>query len=808
MFDITSDSPMIDVHMYQLSSEVTITQSAACFLCILDGGISLTQSDCIAIELNAEDIFFLPSESVYRLKAQGIALLLYVEFHPYFLSHTLGFAYQTIHFDSRVYPSNGTNSFREDLATLATNFLSDAEDKQLMLAQNAYQILYHIVSAENTVQKSDVQLSKAERKLLKYKAFVENNYFRQLSLSQAAEYMDYTPQYLSNFLKSNLHMTFQEHINSIRLRAAVLLLKYSQETIHRISALCGFANASSFEHIFQKQFQQTPEEFQSSFQLPDFQTPPNTLKEVTSHSLMLDYLYNYMHFVPTGVLLHEEYISQTAKINVTRHTDFHKSWNQIINIGTASDFEKPLFRYALQILQENLHFQYGRCIEVLSLITKQTDNAQSYYNFSQVFDLLDYMRSIHLTPFIELINKPFHIYNDDERVPTDYRHYLDTANYDSFLYEVLPHFIRACISRYGYDEFSTWKFEVWRRYTPAMNSLEDSTTYTDRFQTIAGIMKGLVPELVIGGPGFNTFLHEDNFYELMRGFNGKAFQPDFVSAYYFPYSPKEKDNPLGLTGYTAFSCNTMSHKIDRLRQHLLELHMEHLPFYITEYSSFLSTGNYISDSPYPGLFIIQQVLDNYGRVDCLSYWLACDISLAYQNYSAPLFGGNGILSKDGIPKSCFYAFDFLNQLGNQLIAMGDHFIAACSENHVYQILVFYPAVLNQTFSTSLFSQELLQFPYSAFEDVPPLDFRLQLNHMASGNYLIKTQSLNITHGNILEAWRNLNYMKDLRTSEIHYLRQASAPAIEMKLEQIEQSYLLQAILNRNEAVLFTLEQYQ
>lgn len=516
-----------------------------------------------------------------------------------------------------------------------------------------------------------------------------------------------------------------------------------------------------------------------------------------------------MNFLPNRDLIHDESIIQSEKLNVTKYSAFTRNWNQIINIGSAIDFEKPMFRYSLKMLQKHIPFQYGRCVDALSLIDEQSNNGHTYFNFSRLFDMLDFMRSIHMLPFIELSNKPFHIYKVDERIQSDYTLFLDTQTYDAYLYKVLPHFVRACISRYGYDEFSTWKFELWRRYTPAMNSLEEPDTYVTRFQHVAELLKSLVPEVILGGPGFNTFLDDTNFYDLMNAFHGKHYQPDFISAYCFPYTPKKKNAPSFLSGYTAFTKgHSMQEKLQGLMEQQKRLNMDNLPLYITEYSAFLSVGNYINDSTYPGIYIMKQVVDTYGQSASLAYWLVSDISLSYHNYSAPLFGGNGIMSKDAIPKSSFYAYEFLNQLGDHLIAMGEHYIATCSDENLYQILFFYPATLNENFSNSLFSQELLQFPHSAFEETPSLDIRLQLTHLSSGTYLLKKQCLNILHGNILEAWRQLDHLKELRYNEINYLRQTNMPSIQMRLEQLDTSCMLQAVLNRNEAVLFTLELYE
>lgn len=808
MFQITSKLPNVDIRMYQLSGEVTVRQSSACFLCILKGSLTLTQSDCIPSNLSSDDILFLHHESEYRLKAIDSSILLFIEFHPYFLLTALGYENIFPNFDSRTCPANSILNLRHDISSLAISFHLDRHKHRNNIMPKAYQVLLHLTHEENNPSLTMAKATKTEKKLEEYVSYIKANYYRPLSLTEVADYMSYTPQYLANFLKKNLHMTFQEHITSIRLDVALLLLKFTEETPTRICALSGFVNTGSFEHAFKKKYDQTPDDFLSSFQLPPFYSPSDAMTPVGSHTLEQDYIYNYMHFVSKTEVFHEASTLQSLKINTTKRQPFLTSFSQVINIGSVTDFEKPAYRHTLQMIQKRIPFQYGRCIGLFSLITEQVENEISSYQFSAVFDLLDYMRSIQLTPFLEISNKPFHMYKENEFLQTDYRSFLDTETYDTFLYKLLPHFIRACILRYGYDEFATWKFELWARYTPAMNSRESSEDYFKRFQKVAHLMKSMVPELSIGGPGFNTYLDSTFFFETIHFFVDAPYQPDFICVYYFPYTSKKKELIPSVSGYTAApQGNTMNQKIQSIKHILEKLNLNHIPFYVTEYSSFLSIRNYINDSTYPAIFILQQVVENYGSADVLAYWLASDLSLTYSNSSSPFFGGSGIVSKNCIPKSSFFAFEFLNQLGDQLIDRGEHYIVTCSRDNLYQILVFYGSNLNENFAKSLFSQELLLFPYSAFEDVPPLHFKLELTHLPAGTYLSKKQMISLTHGNVLDAWRQLDYFKELRSSEIQYLQNKAVPSFSIQFEQMDDTYLLELVLNRNEAVLFTLEKY-
>lgn len=806
MYQITSDIPMLSINVYHVFHSVRDCRTSSSFLCILKGSIKIEMENREYL-LNNEDIIYIPSETEYTIHPVESCLLLYVNFHPFILFDALGFDYTDISYCSLDYSAKSRQNLSKLLAALAVVILLQSPCNDCLVYSRAYELFHHI--ALNYIKKgSDSRhATKTDQKIAQYENFLKKNYRCQISLSDVAKALDYTPQYLSNFIKKNLHTTFQEHLNELRLQASLILVKHSEEPSARIAAICGFPNITSFIKCFKNKYNTTPEEYHINYRNNSNFSPSSGFVPVINEMLIMDYIFNYMHYVIKDTSLHGQSITQKEKVNVSRWTPIKSYWNYMINLGTITDFEKPAFRYSLKIMQNRLHFRYGRCIGLFLLAEEHTINGQHTYDFSKIFEVIDFLQSIQMKPFFELSDKPFDIYKADETEFTDYIQFLDSQKYDEYFFRVFPVFIRACITRYGFDEFASWKFELWRRYNPNMTSLESPEDYCKRFQKTAMILKSYVPNASLGGPGFNTFLGTDYFGKVLEPFQKATFLPDFLSAYYFSYDIKTTNDENGSVAYTAVtSSHTMKLKIKSLLECKKKYGMEEIPLYITEYSAYLSQGNYINDSTYPAVFIIQQMVENYGNADVLAYWLACDISLQYNNYSYPLFGGNGIITKDAIPKASFYAFDFLNQLRDALIAKGEHFIITRSEGSI-QVLVFYPVNLNHKFANSPFNQELLYYPYSAFEDVLPLDISINLTHLSPGKYLIKEHTINLTHGNVLSSWGQLNYWKVLKDNEIEYLKNESIPSVKIKSEIIGNNYYLQTKLGCNEAKLFILQQY-
>ena len=60
----------------------------------------------------------------------------------------------------------------------------------------------------------------------------------------------------------------------------------------------------------------------------------------------------------------------------------------------------------------------------------------------------------------------------------------------------------------------------------------------------------------------------------------------------------------------------------------------------------------------------------------------------YYDARSMVNGAAGILTKDNIKKPIWYALSFLNQLGEELLAVGEHYLITRRNNESYMILCF------------------------------------------------------------------------------------------------------------------------
>lgn len=75
-----------------------------------------------------------------------------------------------------------------------------------------------------------------------------------------------------------------------------------------------------------------------------------------------------------------------------------------------------------------------------------------------------------------------------------------------------------------------------------------------------------------------------------------------------------------------------------------------------------------------------------GKVSLEGYWLGSDLFSQYYDTKSLLNGGCGLISKDGIYKPSFYAFQFFNRLGSYILSHDEYSVVTASMNDNYNIV--------------------------------------------------------------------------------------------------------------------------
>lgn len=95
-------------------------------------------------------------------------------------------------------------------------------------------------------------------KIQKAVYFIHNNFSRNISLSDVADYVGCSPNYISGLLKTELGSSFGKYLKEIRLRYARSLLNDGNTTVSGVAKLSGFDSVSYFIETYKKYYGETP----------------------------------------------------------------------------------------------------------------------------------------------------------------------------------------------------------------------------------------------------------------------------------------------------------------------------------------------------------------------------------------------------------------------------------------------------------------------------------------------------------------------------------------------------------------------
>ncbi|MNB80920.1 putative response regulatory protein [compost metagenome] len=99
----------------------------------------------------------------------------------------------------------------------------------------------------------------AMQKILLY---IDENYSRQITLTEVAKEFHFNPSYLSNYFALHNKEGFNEYLNRARIEKACLLLKESPDlSISEISSLVGYSDHSYFTRVFRKLMAVSPSQY-------------------------------------------------------------------------------------------------------------------------------------------------------------------------------------------------------------------------------------------------------------------------------------------------------------------------------------------------------------------------------------------------------------------------------------------------------------------------------------------------------------------------------------------------------------------
>lgn len=732
----------------------------ALLLFMLDGEATLTVDGSV-MQLRRDEIALVNPDQTWGYRAEDAVLLAQVPVLYEFISTSAcGF---------RVYFIR--KPVMTELRGIAANLLAvsrynPANRKIYAYESEYFRLLQYLL--DNCLDREALELyEKGDSRRDSIMEYIHLNYNRQISLGELAEHLYLSTGYLSRYFTKTFGTGFAQYLMKVRLRHVHDELLYSDKTITQISYDCGFTSISLFNRSFKHIYGLTPSEFRAKRAGAQMAEERGAEDESVRKQVA-------------------EYIEESRNVRtdesnriVIRTQDINGStasfW-KMLNVGKASNLRSSTLQNHVKLLHEMADFQYVRFWGLFSRELFLGESEGRRMNFSRIDRIFDFILENGMKPFIDLEEKPERINQDIHRSV----HYEDTdvlfENRDAWERTFARLLTHLC-ERYGPEEMSAWKFEV-GQYRYYKLKLDNEAFFFEMFENVCRAAKTAVPGAEVGGCiGSEYFSVGQRMEVFLNHWSAREVKPDFFTMVIYGYDT----DPVNQMRYTGQSRNPHAIRdlAERYREMLVWAGFDADRFVISEWNVTVSDRNLLNDTAFRGAYEVNTVLGMYGKCAGMGAYIASDQLVEHYDSSDVLFGGNGLVTKDGIPKPAAFAFSFLNQLFPRYIASDGRYIATSNGKNRVRILLHNLQMPNYRYYMGEEDSLGLRNLDDYFDAADSTVKEVALTDLVPGKYRIRIQRVNIAAGNVIRAWKEFGFVRNISYHDMDYLKRTIGPGMSL-----------------------------
>jgi len=460
-------------------------------------------------------------------------------------------------------------------------------------------------------------------------------------------------------------------------------------------------------------------------------------------------------------------------------TPFPHFWEQTFGSGRAILSLRQSYRDDLRTVKQATDFQsirfHGIFMDEVGLydpdrriqnpgLAPQAARDASVYNFSYIDQIYDGLLENHVRPFVELSFMPRKMASDPAALhafwykpnvspPKDY------ALWDAMITAFAAHLVQ----RYGIDEVSTWKFEVWNE--PNIDfwvGNPKQPTYFELYDHTARALKAVSPRLQVGGPSTAQAAWVTPFLAHTKAENVPV---DFVSTHV--YANDTAPNVLH-TEENIPRDKMVWRAVQMVHDEIVHSSYPNIPLIFSEYSASYANEPNVTDSTFMGPWLANNIRLCDGLTHSMSYWAFTDVFEEQGVVRTPFYGGFGLVAADHIPKPALNIFRALHKLGDRRIASDSDSLLITETQSGSLVLALWdyapPTGTGATYT----------MPNGAA--APPKTFDLELKNVAP-NAAVEVWRVDDEHGNVLKVFDAMGRPPaDLTQDQIKQLRTAGEMA--------------------------------
>lgn len=758
--------------------EATHSHQDVELLYVIEGNVYLS-IDGRTVHVAEGDIYIINSNKMHALHAEEAVVYVKIAVFYQYIADILNRGTSSF----LCYSDTDNGSLKHTIKKLLECYVKKEEDKIDFGYQAICYELIDILQKHYMIQQTNIPIMKEmkfQQRISMINEYMSNNYQLPISMKELSDNLYLSNGYLSRFFKENYGMSFSEYLTKIRLYHAMEDLIYTDIPITQVAYDNGFPSAVAFNRVFRKECGQTPSGYRKKYGKTNKNEKKENNRQIAKQKLKVMLVQEEERKVTTTGDRQSEN-EEHGLYQEGKYSDTCYIWNQTINIGAAEELLKVDICEHIVLLKGALKFKYVRFWNLFSeeLLMDSPDESEEY-NFTNVDCIIDFLLKEDLIPHIELMRKPKRIQKNAE-ISIIYREDDDMMKQSEKWNQCLESLMKHWVLRYGAAEIDKWRIEM--SYDIGQHNYLD---YFSVLNETYSIIRKYSGKMEIGAGGFKAGMINQIDKEFWNVWGKQKWKPNFISMMHYAYKARIED------GRYYFEQNAdadIEKDIERVKSYLEVAGMEDEKIYVTEWGASVSDRNFINDSCFVGAYIVKTILSSYGMVKELAYGLGSDRTSQYYDSKTLLFGGRGLITKDGILKPSGFAIEFLNRLYPYEMGHKKNHMLTTDGHNNYALICHNQRELNYHYyftDESMVQKEALEKYY---DDTAELGIKVFIANVPNGKYKIKIYSVNENSGSILNNWKKLNYDKDISRSDIQYLRRVNEPLLSIKIQETNNNTL-------------------
>ena len=731
--------------------------------------------------MHREDVLLINAMEphAFRIQPDGLAASIMIEYHMITdLMPEAGGSFLLNSMEDMTRPYNDIRTLFHEIIYLEST--RDRSSKS-RIYRDIYELLDILLThcmVRASGKAADERNMNDDEKLQQIVGYVNAHFQESFSLTALAKSMYVSTSTLSRFFRKQTGTYFADYVNSVRLSYAIGEMRYTDKSLTRIAADCGFSNASVFAKLFHQEYGMSPTAWRKKDQ------EETKERQKAQEAIRTELL---KRFQPSEQAASAQG-NESLAVNVSESRPCGNPFTHVLTIGSLADLTRANVQFHLLTMTRELHITHVRVWGIFSEELRITDGKTiGSYNYSALDTVFDMLVENRLSVYFDLGDRPDMAVSTMSRAVYVNEHGIRFPSRRA--YEALfEDFIAHLANRYGQEEVSRWIFDF--NEDPSYRGV--SRYYEDPGYDFMNVwefgyrtIRRNIPGAKIGGPSAVPNKPGEPVRRFLEETAERNCPPDFLSIILLPYQYLENDEVVRNPdpGFER-------RELERVHQTLAALSMPALPVYVTDWNMSVSTRNFMNDTCFRGAYLASRVSVMLEYTDLVSVWVASDWVSSYYDSHGILNGGGGMLTRDGIRKPAYYALQFMSRLGNTLLYADERLVVTRRGRDSYMIL----AVNSTPFHVSYFLRDEDRIGPGDTDQFmaegEPAALKLRLKGLEDGSeYIIKTRSMSRRHGSVLDEWKRFRFETQLERADVKYLHDICVPHMSMERAQVSSHML-------------------